>query len=130
MPNKKWEYDPGERRTKHKWNRPEAGFDERGGVPVGKCPSSLDWREAESLLNNGIPWPEEWEETADYPSRIYNVHKGVVYEARPTMQGFSYHGFPAHGRLPRRLATELAQRAAKEGYERELRQWLKTYCLG
>lgn len=128
MSKSKWKYDPGARRVKHKWNRPEAGFDEKEGVPVGKCPNTLDRKKAECLLNKGIPWPEEWEETAEYPSRIYNVYQGVVYEARPTMQGFSYHGFPACGRLPRHLTRQLVQRAVNEGYERELRQWLKTYC--
>lgn len=125
-----WEYDPGARRFKHKWRRPEAGFDERGGVPVGKCPGTLSVETAKKLLKSGIPWPEEWEASADYPSRIYNVHEGVVYEARPTMRGDSYHGFPARGRLPRQLTRELERRAAKNGCERELRQWLKTYCPG
>ena len=125
-----WNYDPGARRFKHKWGRPEAGFDESSGVPVGKCPGSLSVEQAQQLLNSGIAWPEDWEESAEYPSRIYNVHQGVVYEARPTMQGFTYHGFPARGRLSRRLTRVLEQRAAAEGCEREYRQWLKTHCQG
>jgi hypothetical protein len=50
MTKKKWNYDPGDRRFKHKWNRSEAGFDESRGVPIGKCPNSITVKQAERLL--------------------------------------------------------------------------------
>lgn len=128
MTKKKWDYDPGVRRFKHKWSRPEAGFDERRGVPIGKCPNSITVKQAERLLNSGVPWPEEWESSSQHPSRIYNVFEGVVYEAVPTMRGYSYHGFPARKRLPRLVLCELEKRATEAGFAQEFKQWIKTYC--
>ncbi len=48
-----WIYDPGEKRTKHKWSNDYAGFQDVGGRPVGKCPKSIDIELAEDLLNTG-----------------------------------------------------------------------------
>jgi hypothetical protein len=50
-----WQYDPGEGKKKHAWDRDEAGFEPSGKGPIGKCPCSITRKFAEQLLNNGFP---------------------------------------------------------------------------
>lgn len=120
-----YKYDPGQGRTKHKWNRDEAGFKPSKRGAVGKCPKILKDDEREALLNDGVPFFDFEED--EHPSRIYNVHNGVIYEAQPTEYGKSYHGYPWQGDLPKRILHILEIRAEKAGCLKELKKWLKEH---
>lgn len=70
--------------------------------------------------------------SAEHPERIYAVHEGVVYEARPTEPGLTYHGFPwrgrpGHNRLPRPIKRELRDRAEQAGCRKAFNDWLDRY---
>jgi hypothetical protein len=94
-------------RKNHAWPKDEAGFDPSGKGPIGKCPVSITRDKAEILLNEGFAVYEDGDENV--PDRIYNVYIGVIYEARRTEYGKSYHGFPWRGdrgissRIPRKI---------------------------
>lgn len=126
-----WRYDPGDGRKKHAWSRDEAGFEPLGKGPVGKCPVSITPEEAENLLNEGLSVYEDGDEKV--PVKIYNVRNGVIYEARRTEYGKSFHGFPWRGdrgfgpRIPVRIMKKLKDRASEAGDSRELKKWLKKY---
>jgi hypothetical protein len=120
---KKWQYERGEGRTKHCWNRPYAGFEPGKRGPVGKCANTITDEIACELLNSGIPWGED----GDWPEEIYNVHEGTVYVAVPTRPGVSYHGYPYQGRLPARLVQQLRYKAQEKGCLREFEKWKKDY---
>jgi hypothetical protein len=126
-----WRYDPGEGRKKHAWPKDEAGFEPSGKGPVGKCPQSISREFAEQLLNEGIPVFED--DDSEVPERIYNVYKGVVYEARRTEYGKSFHGFPWRGdkgisqRIPARIIIQLEARAKEDSELREFKRWMKKY---
>lgn len=126
-----WSYDPGEGRKKHAWSRDEAGFEPLGKGPVGKCPVSITRDMAEYLLNEGIPIYEDGD--SKVPGRIYNVHKGVIYEARRTEYGKSFHGFPWRGdrgfgpHIPAGIMKKLEKRAIEAGNFREFKKWVKKY---
>ena len=47
----KWQFERGDGRYKHRWQRDEAGFQEQAGAYVGKCHSSIDVDVAAALLN-------------------------------------------------------------------------------
>jgi hypothetical protein len=96
---------------------------------IGVCPSTLSKQEAERLLRHGAP---DLSPGAEHPARIYAVHEGVVYEARPTVPGVSYHGFPwrgrpNHNRLPRPIKRALRTQAERAGYLDAFNQWLDQY---
>ncbi len=126
-----WKYDPGAGRRKHKWTEPRADIvdDPESGAPVGKCPSTLTQEDAERLLNGGIPYsPPGWDKS--WPKQIFNVHEqdGVVYVARPTLGGVSYHGYPANPRkrdVPPDVAALLRRRAAELGCMEEFDTWMR-----
>lgn len=128
-----WQYDPGERREKHKWSKDKAGFDPDVPGSPGKCPSSVTMTPglAERLLNDGIPWSNGSEPGSEYPQRIYNVYHGVVYRAVPSVPGKSYHGFPEKeqsGRLvPREVFEALAERADEAGEFHKFKDWARQY---
>lgn len=125
-----WRYDPGEGRKKHAWPKDEAGFEPSGKDPVGKCPQSITREKAEELLHAGFP---VYEDDDEIPSRIYNVYKGVVYEARRTEYGKSFHGFPWRGdrgrgpRIPARILKKMEDRAKEANELREFKKWIKKY---
>lgn len=124
-----WKYDPGEHRVKHCSNEPEAHFVREGSAVIGKCPGTLPKTLAEKLLNSGFGY---FEPGSEYPSKIYNVHQGVVYEATPTSPGVSYHGYPwtrLPGRqmIPRRIIKSLEQRATEEGSLSAYKDWMKRH---
>ena len=121
----KWRYERGEGRRKHCWSKPFAGFVPSRRGEVGKCSSEITDEVAQTLLDTGIELFEFEEDS--YPSRIYNVFHGVIYEAMPTIPGRSYHGFPWRGqRLPLIVVVTLEQKAKASGYEAEFNRWLKT----
>lgn len=123
-----WAYERGAHRTKHCWNRDEAGFIPSNRGAIGKCPNTLDNAMAEHILNSGIEFRRE--ENDPYPSHIYAVHKGVIYEAAPTQPGRSYHGYPWRGSMPRGILEKLQEMAQQQGFAREFEKWLREYGRG
>jgi hypothetical protein len=119
-------YDPGEHRFKHKNWRGEH-FNAEAGRPVGQCPPEFHQVSelAGRLLNDGIPWNNPGDKRAT-PHYVYNVYKGVVYEATRTEPGKSYHGYPFRGRLPRVVLTRLEAIAEAQGCLHQMRRWLRV----
>ena len=132
-----FEYERGEGRHKHTWNRDEAGFVPSKRGAVGKCHSSITEELAEHLLRSGIIEPDPFsldEEGEDEggdkhpaPREIYNIYKGVPYVAVPTRPGFSYHGFPWRGRMSATVLEAMRRRAEEEGTLKVFDRWLKQY---
>lgn len=120
----KYLYDPGEGRFKHRWKHEDPGFE--GAPPIGKCPSNLKPETAQQLLDDGVPYHAS-ASNAGPPDAIYNVYKGIPYEAAPTEPGKSFHGYPWRGRMPKRIQRALADRAERQGFGREFRDWLKQH---
>ena len=119
-----WRYERGEGRLKHCWGKPSAGFVPSGKGAIGKCSSELTDSVAQALLEKGVPLFEFDEDT--YPSKIFNVYNGVIYEAVPTVPGRSYHGYPWRGpRPPLKIVEKLAEAARAGGCEAEFKRWLK-----
>ncbi len=125
---KHFTYERGEGRTKHCWNRDEAGFLPSKRGQVGKCHNSITDDLAQTLLRTGIPEPSLYEDDlVDGPDAIYNVYRGVPYKAVTTLAGRSYHGYPWRGRMPGSIREELRKRAAKEGTQEIFERWLKKH---
>lgn len=126
-----WRYERGEGRTKHRWRHDYAGFVPGDRGPCGKCASSINQELAEVLLNEGVPFFET--SNLDWPSRIYAVYQGTIYEAVPTIPGTSYHGYPWRGDLPGRtpLPRTVMRRLEAKAHERheadEFKKWLNKY---
>ena len=123
-----WTYERGEHRHKHCWGNNYPGFEPGARGAIGKCPSTLRDADAQLLLASGIPFYKS--EGDPYPSYIYNVYRGVIYEAVPTNPGKSYHGYPwrgRRGRIPQRILEQLRDRARVDGDEKEFKKWLKLY---
>lgn len=125
-----WEYDPGERRDKHKWSKREPGFTpSEGDNAIGKCPSTITNAPglAKQLLNSGVAWPPD----ENPPGKIYNVHMGVIYRAEPTLEGVSYHGFPEKEtksrRVPQEILMKLAEKADDAGEFDLFRKWMRKH---
>lgn len=122
-------YDPGQGRTKHRWNKDYAGFVSSGRGYVGKCPNTMALEKAQELLDTGFPVYDE----DQYPEYVFNVFGGVVYVAVHTEPGKSYHGYPWRGDrgmgpgIPEYVRKELAKRAAEQGESREFTKWMKLY---
>ena len=129
IPRDEWLYERGEGRVKHRWKHDVAGFQPPGRGGVGKCHVSIDQACAEKLLREGVVYHAPGTTT---PEHVYNVYRGVIYEAAPTRPGYSYHGYPWQGGqgrppLPPRIVRELRRRAELEGYVKEFEKWLNTY---
>lgn len=126
-----WRYERGEGRHKHRWANDYAGFQPGSKGPVGKCPNSIDETLAERILNQEIPFFESEDDA--FPTRIYAVYRGVIYEAVPTTPGVSWHGYPWRGDLPgraplpRRIRNRLEEQAKAAGDLQEFKRWLKKY---
>jgi hypothetical protein len=126
-------YEPGEHRTKHCWPKPYAGVVRDGARSIGKCPSVISRDAARELLDDAeyegkVPGHSNFEAR---PKRMWNVHKGIVYEAVPTQAG-AYHGYPWFGRpgrnrLPRKIRAVLQERAEQQGFKKEFRDWMTTH---
>lgn len=125
-----WKYQPDEEpKRKHHWGESRAGFVMESGESVGKCPSTISVPLAEQLLNNqGIPWSNPRFPAGTYPDRIYVVHDGVVYRAKPTNPGVSYHAFPdspEHLRhLPKKIREQILGLADTLGCKKEVQAWM------
>jgi hypothetical protein len=118
-------YERGEGRFKHCWNRPWAAFEPSPRGPVGKCSSKISQEIAQALLDDGIPFKDS--EDDPHPSLIYTLFEGVPYEAAPTLAGRSFHGYPWRGRMPRRILRALEQRAKRDGFHKEFKEWLAQH---
>lgn len=124
-----WRYEPGDRRRKHRWKKDEAGFEESGSGPIGKCHRSITSDVATHLLRAGVVYNAPG---TDEPEHVYAVYRGVIYEAAPTQPGVSFHGYPWRGdqgrpALPPRIRRVLHARADQEGFGEEFLAWLKQY---
>ena len=98
-------YDKGEKRFKHEGTGPEPEIQFFRDEPrrfVGKCPRGMSAQMRTKLLNEAIP-ADPGDREIDYPKYLYVVHDGVIYEARTSDAGVTYHGFPYRGKLTRRL---------------------------
>ena len=64
-----------------------------------------------------------------YPTRIYVVHDGVVYRAKPTNPGVSYHAFPETSeelqKLPRATLRAIRERADALGCLVQVNRWIR-----
>ena len=126
----KWKYEADEvPKRKHAWNKSHAGFVIVRGVQVGKCPNGLSPSEAERLLNDGLSVsPKRWNK--HYPWRIYVVHNGVLYRAKPTNPGVSYHAFPESARgfdwLPKDIRDQIFTHAQKLGQLKQVKTWVSA----
>lgn len=124
-------YDKGERRFKHVGRDAEATVEFVDGNPkmaVGKCPNNLSVEECETILADAVGGPNGDREL-DFPKKLYAVHHGVIYEAQTTDWGKSYHGYPFHGRLTRRLLESLRQIAVNKECETEFKIWVKRHIV-
>ena len=83
---------------------------------------------AQQLLDDGVEYRES--DTDEHPAAIYNVFRGVPYEAAPTRLGESFHGYPWRGRMPEVVLDELGRRAEANGDGRAFRNWVKQYSGG
>jgi len=119
-------YDPDlSHREKHRWDRPEADIIiDEDGKPVGKCPSDIDDKTAQDLLDNGIPFFQKGRLTRKYPQRVYNVFRGVPYRAHEMGRGL-YHGFPElPDDVPPRIREDLRERACRSGNVEAFDAWM------
>jgi len=133
QPKQEVDYDPAEHRVKHCWSEPRADFVTTGVGTIGKCPSTLSKAQARELLNDAeFEGRQPNQSVADVlPERAWNVHEGVIYEAVPSGPG-AYHGYPwcgrpSRNRLARSVKRALQQKAERQGYGREFRDWLDRY---
>lgn len=132
-------YDPTPGRVKHRWDKNYAGFIDVKGKSTGKCPNDIRLSEAQRLLNEAVE-PErlrQQRENSDdsfssvvYPQRLYNVFRGVVYEAWGDGATPYYHGYPARHlkRLPKDVVEELKRRAEACGHGRAFEKWMKEHA--
>lgn len=122
-------YDKGERRFKHVGKQPVAVIefiDDNPKMAVGKCPNNLDPAACEGILTDAITGPNG-DRDIDFPKKLYAVHDGVIYEAQTTDWGKSYHGYPFHGHLSRRLIEKLREIAVTKKCEAEFDGWVRRH---
>jgi hypothetical protein len=116
---------------KHHWTRAEAGVSRWRSIErVGKCDARITDELAEQLLNGGLPYFEDPTAPAPKaPDLIYAVWNGAPYEARPTREGISFHGYPViperFDKLPRSVRVYLERAATAQGSN--VHDWLKKW---
>jgi hypothetical protein len=95
------------------------------GGYVGKCPSDLDDRQAQRLLDDGIMY---WgrNRRKPRPERVYNIHRGIPHRAH--LMGGRYHGFPEiPSEIPPSIRDELRARAVAERTVDAFDEWMEKY---
>jgi len=130
-----WNYERGEHRHKHRWKNDFAGFKPGKKGPIGKCPKHITQEIAEKALNNGVPFydtPETTEDEARFPSKIYTVYMGVIYEAAVTTPGRSFHAYPwradlGRAPLPNSILRELEKKLKTKAEKQTFKRWLRKY---
>lgn len=117
------EYDKGERRYKHVGKSAEATIDDGNPAKViGKCPNNIADPVKLTVLKDAIAeLPAEANEL--FPSCMFAVHEGVIYDCRTTSIGKSYHAFPYHGEMLRSLHERLAQTADAQTHSKAFKRW-------
>ncbi|MFP4204106.1 MAG: hypothetical protein ACLFS4_07210 [Opitutales bacterium] len=131
----RWVYERGDHRHKHQWKNDFPGFEPGRKGPIGKCPKHVTEEIAEKALNEGIPFydtPESVEGENTFPSKIYTVYKGVIYEAAVTTPGISFHAYPWRGDLgrpplPNSILRELEKKLKTQTEKRTFKKWLRKY---
>ncbi|MBI4699812.1 MAG: hypothetical protein HY744_01375 [Deltaproteobacteria bacterium] len=97
---------------------------------MGKCPQGLPDDLPERLLNEGIGVDGDELTPGPKPLRIYIVHDGVVYRAKPTNPEVgSWHAFPEFPeelrKLPDAIWDRIRERAEHLGCAAEVERWKK-----
>jgi hypothetical protein len=78
------------------------------GELIGKCPAGLPDDRRQAMLDQAVGVITEAPYSASFPKRLFAVDDdGTIYAAETTNLGQSYHGFPYHGRLGKRLLAAL-----------------------
>lgn len=129
MPATQRKYDKGEKRLKHEGRFPYPEIRSTKGNPkawVGKCPAGMPAALRIQLLNEAIAAPAGDREV-DYPKYLYVVHDGVIYEARTSDAGVTYHGFPYRGKLRKDLLDRLRATADNKKCLKEFEAWVKRH---
>ena len=122
-------YDKGERRFKHvgRGTAPYIEFDESQPKKwVGKCPNNIPDAKKAELLNKAVAKPNGDSE-ASYPTRLYVVHEGAIYEAQTSDGGRTYHAYPYKGDLSKSLVEALKAMAVTEGSLTAFKAWYSSY---
>jgi hypothetical protein len=96
---------------------------------VGKCPSTLTPHDHVRLVNEAIPGGNG-DRDLPFPKKLYVVHDGVIYEAQTTDRGKSYHGYPYHGKLTRRIRRALQAMAEQKGCVNRFDHWVNEHIEG
>lgn len=109
------------------WMKPNPRRQPSPRGPVGKCHNSITDALAKELLNSGVPEINIDESDSGFPKKIFNVYKGVPYEAVPTQPGVSYHGYPWRGRMSRTTRQVLEKRATEDGYGKVFKRWMSKH---
>lgn len=117
------QYEKGERRYKHVGRSAEAAVDEGNPAKVvGKCPNNIPDQVKEHVLGGAIAeLPGEAGEL--FPSRMFAVYEGVIYDCRTTSVGRSYHAFPYHGEMLRSLHDRLARSSDASTHFKAFNDW-------
>lgn len=122
-------YDSPQNRHKHRWPKNKAGFDNHCGETVGKCPHDVTLEEAQNLLLEAIPEPQDDYSDDPFPKRLYNVRNGVIYRAEGDGRSNKYHAFPADNidLIDSDILDELQKRAEATGHLKEFKKWKSEY---
>jgi hypothetical protein len=124
---RRFTYERGEGRSKHRWIHDWAGFLPRKRGPIGKCHSSITEAIAQELLRSGFPATSPYDDSSSDPIEIYNIYRGVPYVAVITQPGKSYHGYPWSGRMPASIRQQLRLRAVEDGTVKVFDRWLQQH---
>jgi hypothetical protein len=117
-------YDKGENRKKHQGTSREARIVHEDGKEVGKCPKGFSLEAAQKLLVEGAI-EERKSRQPDVPFRLWNVHNGVVYQARTSDSGRTWHGWSVGAsHIPCKIRRQLEDRAIDLEEAHLLKEWL------
>lgn len=121
------QYEKGEKRYKHVGKAAEATIDEGNPAKVvGKCPNNITDQVKLRVLKGAIAeLPAEANEP--FPSRMFAVHDGVIYDCRTTTLGKSYHAFPYHREMLRSLRDRLAQTQDAQANSKAFKRWIAKH---
>ena len=126
MPRK---YDKGEKRVKHegRTHLPEIRFfPNQPRRHVGLCPKGFPDDLRLQLLNEAIA-AARGDRDIDYDKYLYVVHEGVIYEARTSDAGVTYHAFPYRGTLSNEIVERLRTMARNKNCLDSFERWIKKH---
>ncbi len=114
------EYEKGEKRYKHVGKSAEATIDDGNPAKVvGKCPNNIADPIKRQVLNEAIAELAA-EAIEPFPSRMFGVHEGVIYDCRTTTLD---NAFPYHGEMLRSLHDRLAQTKDAQTHTKAFKRW-------